>query len=265
MLEKREQILQTAYQLFMDKDFRSVRMIDIAAKAGVAVGTLYQYYPTKQALFDALNMPFPAEDTTAKTRLKKEIIAKALLVFGEFGYEGTSMDMIAERCGISKPALYQHYTSKDALFLAIFNEADLMKELSAVAFPDFTLPVASVLHRIGLKFILTLLEPERLNLIRTALAETRRFPEIGNIIYEKAVAAVSGHLARYLEQLSAEGILNARDAVFTARAFLGQLFSFVVLERLLTNQSGFSPENMVDQSVDLLLYGIQRGEITNET
>lgn len=265
MSEKREQIIQTAYQLFMDKGFRSVRMTDIAEKAGIAVGTLYQYYPTKQALFDALDMPFLAEDTTAKTRIKKEVIAKALLVFGECGYEGTTMDMIAEACGISKPAIYQHYTSKDALFLAIFNEADLMKELSAAAFPDFTLPVTSVLRWIGLKFVLTLLEPERLNLIRTALAETRRFPEIGNIIYEKAVAVISGHLVRYLEQLSAEGILNLHDEIFTARAFLGQLFSFVVLEHMLTNQSGFSPENMVDQSVDLLLNGIKKGNTTNET
>lgn len=39
-------------------------------------------------------------------------------VFGEQGYRATSMDEIAERCGVSKPMLYEYFGSKDGLLLA---------------------------------------------------------------------------------------------------------------------------------------------------
>ncbi|TDB78674.1 TetR/AcrR family transcriptional regulator, partial [Actinomadura sp. KC216] len=39
-------------------------------------------------------------------------------VFGERGYQATSMDEIAERCGVSKPMLYEYFGSKDGLLVA---------------------------------------------------------------------------------------------------------------------------------------------------
>jgi TetR/AcrR family transcriptional repressor of mexJK operon len=260
MSDKREHIMKTAYQLFMDKGFRAVRMSDIAAQAGIAVGTLYQYYSNKQALFDALNMPLTVKDSYIQAEQRKEIVAKALLVFGEYGYEATSMDKIAEACSLSKPTLYQYYSSKEALFMSIFTETDFMKILSTMPLPNSSLPVASVLHQIGLRFVMTLLEPQRLNLMRTALAQTRQFPKMGEIIYEKAITKISEHLTRYLQQLCSEGLLCLPNPSFTARAFLGQLFSFVVLEQLLTNQPNFNAEHVVNQSVNLMLYGILKGE-----
>jgi AcrR family transcriptional regulator len=262
MSDKKEQIKKTASRLFLEKGFRRARMSDIAAEAGIAVGTLYQYYPTKQALFDSLNMPFPADYPNIQVKKKKAIVIKALSVFGEYGYEGTTMDMIATVCNLSKPALYQYYASKKTLFIAIFSETDFMKELPAIPSLHPNLPVASILREVGLKFIFTLLEPKRLNLMRTAFTETRRFPEIGQIIYEQAIVAVSGHLSRYLKQSSANGILCIHDPVFTARAFLGQLFSFVVLDQLLTNQPEFNPESVVNKAVDLILHGILKGDGT---
>jgi AcrR family transcriptional regulator len=37
------------------------------------------------------------------------------------GYKNTSMDMIAEKCEISKPTLYNYFESKSSLFLELFN------------------------------------------------------------------------------------------------------------------------------------------------
>ena len=36
------------------------------------------------------------------------------------GYKNTSMDMIAEKCEISKPTLYNYFESKSSLFLELF-------------------------------------------------------------------------------------------------------------------------------------------------
>ena len=44
----------------------------------------------------------------------------ALNLFTEKGYEGTSLSDIAGLVGIKKSSIYNHYSSKDELFLAIF-------------------------------------------------------------------------------------------------------------------------------------------------
>lgn len=47
------------------------------------------------------------------------ILAHATEVFGTSGYHNVSMDDVAERAGISKALVYQHFASKDELYLAV--------------------------------------------------------------------------------------------------------------------------------------------------
>ena len=48
-----------------------------------------------------------------------EILDAALAVFGEKGYEAGTMREIAARVGVSEPALYRHYESKEAILTDI--------------------------------------------------------------------------------------------------------------------------------------------------
>lgn len=48
---KRKQIVSAARELFDARDFFTVKMEDVARKAGVAKGTLYLYFSTKEELF----------------------------------------------------------------------------------------------------------------------------------------------------------------------------------------------------------------------
>jgi len=48
-----------------------------------------------------------------------EILDAAVGVFSERGYDGGSMRRIADRVGVSEPALYRHFPGKEALFLAM--------------------------------------------------------------------------------------------------------------------------------------------------
>lgn len=62
-----------------------------------------------------------AEDT------KKRILETALELFAQRGYLGTSMSDIAQRLGITKPALYKHYTGKQEILdqiVARMNQMD---------------------------------------------------------------------------------------------------------------------------------------------
>jgi AcrR family transcriptional regulator len=49
--ERRAEILSAATSLLTDREYDQVQMADIGQAAGVAKGTLYLYFPTKEALF----------------------------------------------------------------------------------------------------------------------------------------------------------------------------------------------------------------------
>lgn len=48
-----------------------------------------------------------------------EITTAAMDVFLEKGYEGTSMEAIAQRAGVSKGGLYHHFQSKDMILMVV--------------------------------------------------------------------------------------------------------------------------------------------------
>jgi len=52
---------------------------------------------------------------------KEEILEKSLELFAHQGYFGTSMEHIAKAAGIKKASLYSHYSGKDSIFTAVFN------------------------------------------------------------------------------------------------------------------------------------------------
>lgn len=54
---------------------------------------------------------------------RRQLLAAALEVFVANGYHSAAMDDIAERAGVSKPVLYQHFPSKLSLYLALLDQS----------------------------------------------------------------------------------------------------------------------------------------------
>jgi AcrR family transcriptional regulator len=53
---------------------------------------------------------------------REQILDVAVQVFARNGFHGTSMNDVAEAAGVTKPVLYQHFESKQALYLALLAE-----------------------------------------------------------------------------------------------------------------------------------------------
>jgi AcrR family transcriptional regulator len=53
---------------------------------------------------------------------RKQLLGAAREVFVVHGYHAAAMDDIAERAGVSKPVLYQHFPSKRELYLALVQQ-----------------------------------------------------------------------------------------------------------------------------------------------
>lgn len=78
--------------------------------------------------------------SVARSRLpaaqrRSQLLDAALVRFAAMGFHETSMDEIAERAGVTKPVLYQHFASKRDLYLEVLRSegTKLVDALEAAA------------------------------------------------------------------------------------------------------------------------------------
>jgi uroporphyrinogen-III synthase/AcrR family transcriptional regulator len=88
---KRERIIEAASSLFGGRDLASVRMEEVAARAGVAKGTIYLYFRSKENLYfsilaarlslllDALDQAF-REEEDPRVRLRKFLVHSSMFL-----------------------------------------------------------------------------------------------------------------------------------------------------------------------------------------
>lgn len=60
-------------------------------------------------------------EKTKKDVMSDHILLQSSRIFIQYGFVGTSMDMIAKSCDITKPTLYRYFRSKEELFEEIYN------------------------------------------------------------------------------------------------------------------------------------------------
>lgn len=65
----------------------------------------------------------PASTRLPRQARRRQLLGAARDVFVAQGYHAAAMDEIAERAGVSKPVLYQHFPGKLDLYLALLDES----------------------------------------------------------------------------------------------------------------------------------------------
>src|ERR1700746_2651886 len=64
----------------------------------------------------------PRSSRLPRHERRRQLLDAALEVFVSQGYHAAAMDDIAERAGVSKPVLYQHFPGKLELYLALLDK-----------------------------------------------------------------------------------------------------------------------------------------------
>ncbi|HEX4359350.1 MAG TPA: helix-turn-helix domain-containing protein [Pseudonocardia sp.] len=77
----------------------------------------------------------PVRRRVSRSERERQILDAASAVFTERGYQAASMDAVAERVGVTKPVLYDHFGSKEGLLLACIARArtELLEVTTAAA------------------------------------------------------------------------------------------------------------------------------------
>lgn len=121
-----------------------------------------------------------------QSQSRREIIlATALDLFREVGFEAASMSQIAARAGGSKTTLYNHFSSKEELLLeALLTSArEYAQEVRQLLQESDDLPTQ--LHRFVYSLLKLINEPETVQILRVAVSVGgttdigRRFYEMG--------------------------------------------------------------------------------------
>ena len=87
------------------------------------------------------NTPSAVKPKPSSTRLPRparrlQLLGAARDVFVANGYHAAAMDEIAERAGVSKPVLYQHFPGKLELYLALLDESVIYYDEGDAAGPQ---------------------------------------------------------------------------------------------------------------------------------
>jgi len=136
----------------------------------------------------------------AQRSKKNHIAASALPLFLENGFKGTSIDMVVKLSGVSKPTVYNHFTDKAALMVAVLS---LWIENNK----PLIMPIRD-LNELD-EFVRThWLTDEAVRFYALVIGEGWRFPQAKRLFWEqfdrlwrKALGYVSDHSAS-LEQTS---------------------------------------------------------------
>jgi len=134
-------------------------------------------------------------------QVEERILDAAGRVFLERGFRGASVDEIAEAASAGKPTIYARFPSKQALFAAVI-ERLVRRNTSLDAFSCAGNSIEQRLDALAALILTRVLTPETIGLIRVAVAEARRFPDLATSVScmgrqrpTEAVARVFGELA----------------------------------------------------------------------
>ncbi len=118
---------------------------------------------------------------------KAELLAAALAVFAELGFERATLQDVADRAGVTKGALYHYFDSKNELFIELVRARvhDLVAALDARVTGDAGVTREQLLHDYLERLWRSLHQPHMLELSRLILMELPNFPEAGRAFVER--------------------------------------------------------------------------------
>src|SRR3990167_5928983 len=95
----------------------------------------------------------PAPGRPKDMEKRTAVLEAAMVLFPSRGYDGVSMDAIAQAAGVSKLTVYSHFADKEALFGAAVTECCAQLLPHQLFVPDPGLPVAEALFQIARPFV----------------------------------------------------------------------------------------------------------------
>lgn len=198
-------------------------------------------------------------DMTANKNIRKGertrllILQTAYRLFQEQGFHGTSMRQIAESAGIALGGIYNHFASKENIFLSVLETYHPYHEILPLLNNAQGETIEAFVKNAAESMIVALEKrPNFLNLMLIEIVEfkSRHIPQIFNLFFPQVMNVVQ----RFAEK---QDNLRHVPMPIIVRTFIGTFLSYFLIESLLGEEI---PDELQDDpfnhAVDIFLHGI---------
>lgn len=182
-----------------------------------------------------------------------QIIQAAARLFIRQGYHGTSMRQVANEAGIALGGIYNHFSSKEALFVAILTERHPVREIIPALNASQGDTVEALIRDAARLMVETLGKRlDFLNLVFIELVEfeASHLPDMFSIVLPQVMP--------FVERIyRLKGNLRPVPPLVLLRSFMGLFFSYVITGMMIGEQpSSEISQNALDDFVNIYLHGI---------
>lgn len=191
--------------------------------------------------------------TSRGARTERRILQAAFELFLEQGYHGTSMRQVARRARITPAAIYNHFDSKESLFVALLWERvphrAILRGLAAAEGDSVDALVHDALDRMQTAAA-DQFDNFRLMFIELLEFKAKHAEDLGEEFIPQLFA--------FVERLHVvSGAMKPMSDVLMARAFFGLFFSYVLTGALFQRLPAFGTNPGDLQSLgDIFLSGV---------
>lgn len=151
------------------------------------------------------------------------ILGAAKVLFVSRGYEGTSMDAVAQTAGVSKLTVYSHFQDKETLFLEAVTA--LTEELMPAELFDthFGGPIRDQLLRIARAAFRLITSDEAIAVHRIMSASLPEGSNLPQLFWDAGPRRIQEGFAGFLRAEAEAGELDVPDAYLAAQQFFALL------------------------------------------
>ena len=177
-------------------------------------------------------------ENTEKTRLtdrkRAAILVAAVNEFQKNGFGGTSMDRIAESAEVSKRTVYNHFPSKDELFLAMV--AELSQRCGGMECPySPTESLEDQLLEIARNYAEKLTNEDFMKLSRVVISRFMQAPELASSIRDKNQLQFA--VVDWIKAAKKDGRLSITNVEQAATQFSSLIKAFAFWPQLISDEA----------------------------
>jgi AcrR family transcriptional regulator len=195
------------------------------------------------------------QEREARTRA---LLAAALDVFLERGFESARLDEVAQRAGVAKGTLYLYFPSKEALFEALIGSL-IASPFKAAGEAMLKQDVPSeVMLRDLLNFAKTeILGTKRKDVARLIISEAGRFPELAAFYHREVVSRGMAVVRAIVERGVQRGEFSSDAAARFPQLAVAPLLVAIVWTGLFDRIQKLDASGLIDAHADLLIAGLK--------
>lgn len=183
------------------------------------------------------------------------IILAAQRLFLDRGFEGTSMDAIAETAGVAKATVYARFGDKEALLKEAITEKCGRFLDAGTLEPRTSRSLRQSLSTIARRFLALVTDPDAVSLHRVMMAEGQRHPRLPELFFQSAIEPTQSRLIAFLQAGIDDGRLVIDDPPTAAWQFLAMVKGEAFMRAMLYQppRPAAQIEAYLDACVDMFL------------